>query len=163
MDATVSGTELTWELGDYDATLYLGECLGRSLAAGTTLLLQGELGAGKTTLTQGIGLGLGITEPVVSPTFTLVNEYHDGRIPLYHFDLYRLTPDQTDVLNLPGYWEGSETPLGLVVIEWAERLNSYPEAYFSLHLSDTSLGRQAKMTWVGDIDLEMVRSAVYPL
>jgi tRNA threonylcarbamoyladenosine biosynthesis protein TsaE len=163
MEATVWATELTWELCDCDATLGLGEILGRSLTAGTTLLLQGELGAGKTTLTQGIGLGLGITEAVVSPTFTLVNEYLDGRIPLYHFDLYRLTPDQTSVLNLPGYWEGSETPLGLVVIEWAERLNVYPEAYVLLHLSYQSLGRQAKMTWVGDVDLEAVRSTVNPL
>jgi tRNA threonylcarbamoyladenosine biosynthesis protein TsaE len=71
-------------LADAQATRSLGISLGQSLPAGTVILLLGELGAGKTTLVQGIGAGVGITEPIVSPTFTLINEYLEGRLPLYH-------------------------------------------------------------------------------
>lgn len=65
-----------------------GQKLGETLPPGAVILLRGELGAGKTSLVQGIGLGLGIQEPIVSPTFTLVCEYFQGRVPLYHLDLY---------------------------------------------------------------------------
>ncbi len=73
-------------LADASATRSLGITLGKFLPAGSVILLSGELGAGKTTLVQGIGEGLGITDPIVSPTFTLINEYTEGRLPLYHLD-----------------------------------------------------------------------------
>ena len=79
-------------LPDATATFELGVCFGKHLQPGHILLLNGDLGAGKTTLIQGLGSGLGITDPIVSPTFTLLCEYLEGRIPLYHFDLYRLEP-----------------------------------------------------------------------
>ncbi|MEO1299369.1 MAG: tRNA (adenosine(37)-N6)-threonylcarbamoyltransferase complex ATPase subunit type 1 TsaE, partial [Cyanobacteria bacterium J06636_16] len=69
-------------------TRALGLWLGQHLEAGTVLLLQGDLGSGKTTLVKGIGQGLGIPEAIDSPTFALINEYPQGRIPLYHVDLY---------------------------------------------------------------------------
>lgn len=104
---------------DPAATQRLGEALGRTAQAGDVLLLHGGLGAGKTTLTQGIARGLGISERVASPTFTLLNEYHEGRVPLFHFDLYRLSPEDLIASGLTDYWEGQE---GLSVLEWAERL-----------------------------------------
>src|SRR5919199_6139267 len=99
-------------LADTEATRSLGVTLGQSLPAGSVILLEGDLGSGKTTLVQGLGEGLGITNPIVSPTFTLINEYTEGRLPLYHLDLYRLQPAEVEALNPEIYWEGMEVPLG---------------------------------------------------
>ncbi|GAB4148600.1 MAG: tRNA (adenosine(37)-N6)-threonylcarbamoyltransferase complex ATPase subunit type 1 TsaE [Cyanobacteria bacterium J069] len=144
------------DLPDAPATHRLGEQLGRSLAAGTILLLEGDLGTGKTTLVQGIGQGLGIVAPIVSPTFTLVNEYLDGRIPLYHMDLYRLEPDEVQTLYLEQYWNGQDQPLGIVAIEWPERLISTPRPHILLTLRPLMpTGRQAHLTPVGKPDPEV--------
>lgn len=133
-----------------DATQKLGVWLGRSLPEGSILLLEGDLGSGKTTLVQGLGQGLGITEPIVSPTFTLVNEYLEGRIPLYHFDLYRLQPPEVSSLYPELYWEGQEFPLGIVAIEWAERLQYLPAHYLQVKLTMQVSGRQAELTPIGN-------------
>lgn len=122
-------------LPDLAATQRLGMILGRSLPPGSVLLLEGDLGSGKTTLVQGIGLGLGIVEPIVSPTFTLINEYLEGRVPLYHLDLYRLEPSEVAALHLETYWEGLEMPLGIVAIEWAERLPQRPDSFLQIRLT----------------------------
>ncbi|MFW9258657.1 tRNA threonylcarbamoyladenosine biosynthesis protein TsaE [Nostoc sp. KVJ20] len=122
-------------LADTEATLRLGITLGESLTPGTVILLEGDLGAGKTTLVQGIGKGLGIAEPIVSPTFTLINEYTEGRLPLYHLDLYRLEPQEVAALNLEIYWEGVEVIPGIVAVEWAERLPYKPDSYLSVSLT----------------------------
>ncbi|MBD1929688.1 tRNA (adenosine(37)-N6)-threonylcarbamoyltransferase complex ATPase subunit type 1 TsaE [Trichocoleus sp. FACHB-90] len=135
---------------DATATRSLGVNLGRSLSAGSTILLEGDLGAGKTTLVQGIGEGLGIIDPIVSPTFTLINEYREGRIPLYHLDLYRLEPTEVTALNLETYWEGIEVPLGIVAIEWAERLQYKPLNFLSIQLTySADNGRQAELVPAG--------------
>lgn len=137
-------------------TKFWGIRLGQSLPANTVILLKGDLGAGKTTLTQGIGLGLGITEAIASPTFTLVNEYHEGRIPLYHLDLYRLEPDQVHSLYPETYWEGVECDPGITVIEWAERLPYLPDSYYQIELAYTdNQQRQATITAV-NADLEVI-------
>ncbi|USR89957.1 tRNA (adenosine(37)-N6)-threonylcarbamoyltransferase complex ATPase subunit type 1 TsaE [Phormidium yuhuli AB48] len=133
-------------LANADATHRLGEKLGQGLPAGTTLLLQGELGAGKTTLVQGIGAGLGIGDRIVSPTFTLINEYDDGRIPLYHLDLYRLESSEVWGLQPQLYWEGLEVEPGLMVIEWAERLPELPPSYLTLEVCYEGDGRQVTVT-----------------
>ncbi|MFN6481621.1 MULTISPECIES: tRNA (adenosine(37)-N6)-threonylcarbamoyltransferase complex ATPase subunit type 1 TsaE [unclassified Nostoc] len=122
-------------LADTEATLRLGITLGESLTPGSVILLEGDLGAGKTTLVQGIGKGLGISEPIVSPTFTLINEYTEGRFPLYHLDLYRLEPPEVAALNLESYWEGIEVIPGIVAVEWAERLPYKPDSYLSVSLT----------------------------
>ncbi|MBW4557244.1 MAG: tRNA (adenosine(37)-N6)-threonylcarbamoyltransferase complex ATPase subunit type 1 TsaE [Trichormus sp. ATA11-4-KO1] len=122
-------------LADAEATLNLGITLGQTLTAGSVILLEGDLGAGKTTLVQGIGQGLGITESIVSPTFTLINEYTQGRLPLYHLDLYRLEPPEVVALNLETYWEGIEVMPGIVAIEWAERMPYKPDSYLNLVLT----------------------------
>ncbi len=126
--------DTSFVLRDAAATQEFGEMLGRSLPPGTVLLLQGDLGAGKTTLVQGIGMGMGITDPILSPTFTLINEYLEGRIPLYHLDLYRLEPAEVEGLHLEDYWSGEATP-GIVAIEWPERLPDPPKDYLYLTLT----------------------------
>jgi tRNA threonylcarbamoyladenosine biosynthesis protein TsaE len=101
----------------------LGEKFGRAAERGLVIALSGELGAGKTQLVKGIARGLGITERVHSPTFTLVNEYGGGRLKLFHLDLYRL---ETREEMLSSGVEEFLQPDGVAVIEWAERLK--PEA-----------------------------------
>lgn len=128
------------------ATLALGNWLGQRLPAGTTLLLEGNLGSGKTTLTKGLGKGLNISETIDSPTFTLINEYESGRLPLYHVDLYRLEPKDTSSLYLDSYWEGVEYPPGIMVIEWADRLRTFPPDPLKIHLAyQPPAGRNARL------------------
>ena len=103
------------------ATQTLGENLARLLAAGDVIALQGDLGAGKTNLVQGIARGLDITEDVNSPTFILANEYTRGRLPLYHIDAYRLeNAAEARGFGLDDYLNGD----GVTVIEWAERVRA---------------------------------------
>jgi tRNA threonylcarbamoyladenosine biosynthesis protein TsaE len=152
---------ITLVLADVEATRSLGITLGRFLNANSVILLAGDLGSGKTTLVQGIGAGLGITEPIVSPTFTLINEYTEGRLPLYHLDLYRLQPQEVVTLNLEIYWEGIEVTPGIVAIEWAERLDYKPSRYLQICLSDRSdRGRSAELLSVGEFKLDFLNEFV---
>ncbi len=136
-------------LADAEATRRLGISLGQALGAGSVVLLEGNLGSGKTTLVQGIGEGLGINELIVSPTFTLINEYLEGRLPLYHLDLYRLQTEEVKQLSLESYWNGWEYPLGIVAIEWAERLIDKPLTYLQLYLTHVSDRREVQIISVG--------------
>jgi tRNA threonylcarbamoyladenosine biosynthesis protein TsaE len=91
--------------------------LGELLAPGDVILLEGDLGTGKTALTQGIGCGLQVTQTINSPTFTILKEY-TGRLPLFHFDLYRIErPEEFSLLGFDDYLAGD----GACVVEWAER------------------------------------------
>ena len=99
-------------------TLALGEAWGRRVEPGLVIALCGDLGAGKTQLVKGLALGLGIQQRVLSPTFALVNVYPDGRLPLFHLDLYRLdTREQILAAGLEEYFY----PAGVAVVEWAEK------------------------------------------
>jgi tRNA threonylcarbamoyladenosine biosynthesis protein TsaE len=139
-------------LQNSQATYSFGIALGQSLPPGSVILLEGNLGAGKTTLVQGIGAGLGIKDSIDSPTFTLVNEYLDGRVPLYHLDLYRLESAEVEALNLALYWEGVEMPLGIVAIEWAEKLRDKPDNYLLVCLSYLGEeGREVEIIATGDL------------
>ncbi len=109
--------------------------LGALLPPGTILLLEGDLGSGKTTFVQGLGKGLGIQSAITSPTFTLIDEYLEGRLPLYHMDLYRLEASQVKYLHLAEYWQGIDFPLGVVAIEWSERLNMQLDNYLKITLA----------------------------
>lgn len=92
--------------------------LGSLLKRGDILCLNGDLGAGKTTMTKSIGLGLGVEEYITSPTFALINEYR-GRLPVYHFDVYRLeNADELYDLGFDDYFYGN----GVCVIEWADKI-----------------------------------------
>lgn len=134
---------LQLSLRDAAATFELGCQLGRSLPSCTVLLLYGDLGAGKTTLIQGLGAGLGIEAAIVSPTFTLVNEYLEGRIPLYHLDLYRLEASEVPGIEPEFYWEGIEVDPGITAIEWAQRLPYLPTNYLEIHLSHNPEGTRS--------------------
>jgi tRNA threonylcarbamoyladenosine biosynthesis protein TsaE len=139
-------TERIVKLPDAMATHALGVEFGNSLTPGSVLLLTGDLGSGKTTLVQGLAVGMGIVDAIVSPTFTIINEYFSGRLPLYHLDLYRLETTEVDELNLESYWLGIETELGIMAIEWAERLTYLPSEYIRIELTyDRVDGRIAKI------------------
>lgn len=143
-------------LPNAEATRELGKKLGRSLSPNTVLLLEGNLGAGKTTFVQGLGEGLNIPDSIESPTFTLINEYNTGRISLYHLDLYRLEAAEIEDLNLDQYWEGLEVEPGIVAIEWAERLPYQPESYLHIQLTYTEKGdRIATLVKVGQEDFNL--------
>jgi tRNA threonylcarbamoyladenosine biosynthesis protein TsaE len=133
---------VTLDLPHDAATQALGTWLGERLPAGTVLLLHGDLGSGKTTFVKGLGRGLGIAEDIDSPTFTLINEYPKGRLPLYHVDLYRLEGEAIAGLFLEAYWEGIEFPAGLMAIEWAERLPNPPPEALTLSLRAMETGRR---------------------
>ncbi|WP_017294523.1 tRNA (adenosine(37)-N6)-threonylcarbamoyltransferase complex ATPase subunit type 1 TsaE [Geminocystis herdmanii] len=131
-------------LADEEATKKLGQYLAEQLSPNSVLLLRGNLGAGKTTLIQGLGEGLGIQDSIVSPTFTLINEYSEGKIPLYHIDLYRLNAEQIKELHLENYWLGIEYEAGITAIEWSELLPYLPPKYIKINLEiDDRLGRKA--------------------
>src|SRR5215211_3045761 len=116
MTDTTTETQLTLRSRDAEATRSIGEALGRHAEPGDVFLLRGELGAGKTTFTQGFARGAGSEELVNSPTFVLVNEYR-GRLPIYHADLYRLDDaDEVERLDL-----AHASLDGVLLVEWPER------------------------------------------
>lgn len=99
-----------------EETAELGKRLGREAQPGEVYTLVGDLGVGKTVLTQGIALGLDITEAICSPTFTIVQVYEEGRMPFYHFDVYRIGDiEEMDEIGYEDYFYGE----GLTMIEWA--------------------------------------------
>ena len=126
METTTSGPEETHGLG---------KCFGELALAGLVVLLNGDLGAGKTCFAQGVAMGLGVSAetPVTSPTYTLLN-IHLGRLALYHFDLYRLS--QVDDLEDLGYDEFAEGE-GLTLVEWADRMTDAISASLSVTIERT--------------------------
>ena len=99
-----------------EETFALGQEIGRNAKPGQVYTLTGDLGVGKTVFTQGVAAGLGITEPVNSPTFTIVQVYEEGRLPFYHFDVYRIGDiEEMDEIGYEDYFYGE----GLCMIEWA--------------------------------------------
>ena len=115
-----------------EETKKLGEEIGKLTNKGDILALYGELGSGKTCLIQGISYGLKVKDYVTSPSFTIINEYH-GKIPIYHFDLFRLNNIE-DIFELgyEEYFYGA----GLTVIEWAEKIETLlPKNYFRININ----------------------------
>ncbi|MGP1432037.1 MAG: tRNA (adenosine(37)-N6)-threonylcarbamoyltransferase complex ATPase subunit type 1 TsaE [Treponema sp.] len=114
-----------------EETIKLGTAIGQLLQPGDILALQGTLAAGKTQLTKGIAEGLGISEPVTSPTFTIISEYY-GRMPLYHIDVYRLgSPEDFLDLGVDDMLYGQ----GVCVIEWSEKIMSeLPSRTILIHI-----------------------------
>jgi tRNA threonylcarbamoyladenosine biosynthesis protein TsaE len=99
--------------------LDFGRKLGGELDRGVVVALVGDLGAGKTTLAKAIASGLGVRETITSPTFTIIHEYDSGRLPFYHFDVYRLDdPEEMDILGWEDYFFGK----GVTVVEWADKI-----------------------------------------
>ncbi|MCI7493107.1 MAG: tRNA (adenosine(37)-N6)-threonylcarbamoyltransferase complex ATPase subunit type 1 TsaE [Lachnobacterium sp.] len=110
-----------------EETSALGRELGANAKPGEVYTLIGDLGVGKTVLTQGIADGLGITEPICSPTFTIVQVYEEGRLPFYHFDVYRIGDiEEMDEIGYEDYFYGD----GLCMIEWANLIEEIlPDNY----------------------------------
>lgn len=104
------------ETNSPEETMAIGEAMGRAAAPGEIVCLNGDLGTGKTVFTKGFAKGLEIEDDVVSPTFTIVQEYHAGRLPMYHFDVYRI--DDIDEMNEIGYEEYFFGD-GVTLIEWS--------------------------------------------
>ncbi|BDZ30160.1 tRNA (adenosine(37)-N6)-threonylcarbamoyltransferase complex ATPase subunit type 1 TsaE [Lactiplantibacillus brownii] len=112
--------------------MQLGAQVGQLVQPGDLILLDGDLGAGKTTFTKGLAKSLGIEKNVKSPTFTLVREYQQGRIPLYHMDVYRLEDGGAEDLGLDEYFDGD----GVSVVEWSEFISELlPDHYLRIALS----------------------------
>lgn len=136
-----------------EETRALGRKLAEGLKAGDTLLLRGELGAGKSELARGIAEGLGVEETVTSPSFTILNLYESGRLPFCHFDWYRLeSEDELYELGMDEYIGGD----GIAVVEWPDVcLGALPERYAAIEIR--SAGGDDRIitarTAGGDIDL----------
>ena len=128
--ATFSGSSATVTRSEQE-TVALGRQLADTLGPGSVVVLSGDLGAGKTVFVKGIAEGLGLNpRKVTSPTFTLVQEYRGGRLPLYHVDLYRLRSIEVDDLGLEEMaWEG-----GVVAIEWPDRLPRPLDKVTAVHI-----------------------------
>lgn len=128
-------------LSDEDATVALGQRLGERLAAGDVLTLTGDLGAGKSCLARGIARGLGIGGRIPSPTFVIVAEYLQGRLPLHHIDLYRLCDEEELVqLGLDEVIGGS----GVVVVEWPDRAAAWFEDAIRVQIEEAGQGREVR-------------------
>lgn len=102
-----------------EETEKIGAAVGKIIPAGTVLAYRGDLGAGKTAFTRGLARGLGFTEAVTSPTYTIVNEYLGGRLPLFHFDMYRLS-SADDLFDIG--WEDYLDRGGVCAVEWSENV-----------------------------------------
>ena len=137
-------------LHTHEETFGLGKALANALEAGDILLLEGDLGAGKTTLTPGLAEGLGVEDYVNSPTFVLINEYYGGRLNLYHMDLYRVEEEeQLYDLGLEEYLFGN----GVCVIEWPDIAMSFlPDNYATLHLNHKGTMRQVTLETHGNVN-----------
>ena len=110
-----------------EETFALGQRIGQEARPGDVFTMVGDLGVGKTVFTQGVAAGLGITEPVSSPTFTIVQVYEDGRLPFYHFDVYRIGDvEEMEEIGYEDYFNGG----GVTMIEWANLIDEIlPESY----------------------------------
>ena len=128
----------------FEETQKLGEEIGHTLKAGSIVALFGDLGSGKTTLTQGIAKGLGLRQTVISPTFMLIREYTLGDKTLYHIDLYRLEKE-TDLSHI-GLSDIFSDKNGIVIIEWAEKIEKLlPERTLRITLENKS-GEEREIT-----------------
>jgi len=130
----------------------LGAALGNILTAGSIIAYQGDLGAGKTAFTRGLARGLGCTETVTSPTYTIVNEYLSGRLPLFHFDMYRLHSSD-DLWDIG--WEDYLERGGICAVEWSENVADAMENAITVRMEKTG-EEERRIIIEGEIDLASV-------
>ena len=141
-----------------EETGHLAELVGQKIREGTVLCLEGDLGAGKTLFVQSLARTLGVEGDVTSPTFNLMNVY-EGICRIYHFDLYRLETEEE--LDDIGFYEYTEEPEGIVVIEWPNKFpESLPEDYIDVRirkLSENSNERQIDFSSIGAKNQEFIK------
>ena len=141
---------MVYETFSAEETEKLGEQIGREAKPGEVYTLIGDLGVGKTLFTQGIAKGLEITEPICSPTFTIVQEYEEGRMPFYHFDVYRIGDvEEMDEIGYEDYVYGE----GVSLIEWANLIEELlTEQYTEIHIDkDLSKGFDYRLITVEEV------------
>lgn len=115
----------------YNDTFEFGKEFAKTLTKGDVVILNGDLGAGKTAFTAGVAAGLGITDYVSSPTFTIVNEYRNGKTPVFHFDLYRLTgEDDLYDIGVEEYLSND----GICIFEWPDFAKSLLDSYYTVEI-----------------------------
>ena len=135
-----------------EETFALGQKIGRAATPGQVYTLTGDLGVGKTVFTQGVASGLGITEPVNSPTFTIVQVYEEGRLSFYHFDVYRIGDiEEMEEIGYDDYFFGE----GICLIEWAELIEEIlPENRISITIEkDLSRGFDYRRITIEGLEL----------
>lgn len=130
-----------------EETELVGQRLGERLLGGEIIAFRGDLGAGKTAFTRGIAKGLGITMRVTSPTYTIVNEYIGGRMPLFHFDMYRLASED-DLFEIG--WEDYLRRGGVCAVEWSENVSEAMEDAISVEIEKIS-DESRKITIEGSV------------
>ena len=128
----------------------IGEALGKILSAGTVLAYEGDLGAGKTAFTRGLARGLGYLDPVTSPTYTIVNEYLGGRLPLFHFDMYRLRSSD-DLFDIG--WEDYLDRNGICAVEWSENVRDAMENAITVRIEKTG-DESRRINVEGSVDFD---------
>ncbi len=141
---------MTFTSNSPQETERIGEAMGKILPAGTILAYEGDLGAGKTAFTRGLARGLGYTEPVTSPTYTIVNEYLGGRLPLFHFDMYRLHSSD-DLFDIG--WEDYLDRNGICAVEWSENVRDAMENAITVRIEKTG-DESRRITVEGSADLD---------
>ncbi|WP_445661769.1 tRNA (adenosine(37)-N6)-threonylcarbamoyltransferase complex ATPase subunit type 1 TsaE [Bacillus sp. FSL K6-2971] len=138
-----STVKLTWTTKGADETKRIAAALAKLVMPGDVLTLEGDLGAGKTTFSKGFAEGLGITRIVNSPTFTIIKEYTDGRLPLYHMDVYRMEDAEEDI-GLEEYFEGE----GVCLVEWAHLIGpQLPSSYLKIEMLRTEREEERHLTF----------------
>lgn len=138
------------ESNSAEETFALGKQCGEKATAGQVYCLYGDLGVGKTVFTKGFAAGLGIKEPVSSPTFTILQVYDEGRLPFYHFDVYRISdPEEMYEIGFEEYIEGE----GVCFIEWANLIEELlPAQYTEIHIDkDLSKGFDYRLITVEEV------------
>ena len=127
-----AGNHMIIETNRAGETVEFGQKIGREAKPGQIYTLDGDLGTGKTVFTQGVASGLGITEPVNSPTFTIIQEYEGGRMPFYHFDVYRIGDiEEMEEIGYDDYFFGE----GVCLIEWAQLIEEIlPQSVISIKI-----------------------------
>jgi len=137
-------TTIIFETKSVEETMDIGRSLGKIIHAGMTVCLTGDLGTGKTHFAKGFAEGLDISGNITSPTFTIVNEYHDGRLPFYHFDVYRVN-DVEEILQIgfEEYVYGN----GVTLIEWADMIEPIlPDEFIHVKIEKTENQDERKIT-----------------
>ena len=135
-----------------EETEKVGAALGKILPPGTILAYEGDLGAGKTAFTRGLARGLGCNDIVTSPTYTIVNEYVSGRLPLFHFDMYRLRSSD-DLFDIG--WEDYLDRGGICAVEWSENVRDAMEDAIFVRIEKLD-GDSRKITIEGDDSLAAI-------
>ena len=138
---------MTYTTNSPAETEAVGAALGKHIKAGTVIAYRGDLGAGKTAFTRGLARGLGYAEPVTSPTYTIVNEYLGGRLPLFHFDMYRLG-SADDLWDIG--WEDYLERGGICAVEWSENVEDAMESAIWIRIEKT--GEESRRITIEGVD-----------